>query len=374
MLSLINFGYLVPDRKWPFLPTLKSYPTEKGLFCQFLRQFKILVLGILNVCLRLKFLLSLNLTKNSHFRSGTKSTHNFNPQNTQCMPAVKILSFPNIDSDLDKKFSFSFRHCLMRILLSALSVLFIFNSELQAKSSFSLSKEKTVLYSNLAGMAAITGWGVLNWDYFQTRPKAQRERWFQRDTKNGGADKLGHFYTSFAVTHAISSLYVHKGFSRNKGALLGALSTFAMTTWMEIGDSFSDYGFSYEDAVMNLLGSLTGYLFYIRPELAETLDIRFELGPHFRKVDAFTDYDNQKILIALKLGAFEFTKNSPLEYLELQLGYYARGYTTKEEKKKRNVFFSLGMNMPRIFNDFSLPRVSRAANYIQIPYTYVEKW
>jgi hypothetical protein len=261
---------------------------------------------------------------------------------------------------------------LIRIFLSALFVLFILNSELQAESASSLSKEKTVLYSNLAGMAVITGWGVWHWDYFQTRPKAQRERWFQRDTKNGGADKLGHFYSSFAISHAISSLYVHKGYSRNKGALLGALSTFAMTTWMEIGDSFSNYGFSYEDAVMNLLGSLTGYLFYIRPELAETLDIRFELGPHFRKVDAFTDYDNQKILIALKLGAFEFTKNSPLEYLELQLGYYARGYTTNEEKKKRNVFLGLGVNMPHIFNYLSLPRVSKAANYIQVPYTYIE--
>lgn len=263
---------------------------------------------------------------------------------------------------------------LMRIFLSAIFVLFIFHSELRAESSFSLSKEKTVLYSNLAGMAVITAWGVLNWDYFQTRPKAQKEKWFARDTKNGGADKLGHFYAGFAVSHAISSLYVSKGYSRKKGALLGALSTFAMTTWMEIGDSFSDYGFSYEDALMNLLGSLTGYVFYTRPELAETVDIRFELGSHFRKVDAFTDYDNQKVLIALKLGAFEFTKNSPLEYLELQLGYYARGYTTNSEEKKRNVFFGLGMNMPHIFNYLSLPRVSKAANYIQVPYTYIENW
>ncbi len=44
---------------------------ENGLFCQSLRQIKILILEILNVCLRLKFLFSLTLTKNPHFRSGT---------------------------------------------------------------------------------------------------------------------------------------------------------------------------------------------------------------------------------------------------------------------------------------------------------------
>jgi hypothetical protein len=38
------------------------------------------------------------------------SNQNFNPRNTQCMPVVKILIFPDIDSDLDKKFSFSFGH------------------------------------------------------------------------------------------------------------------------------------------------------------------------------------------------------------------------------------------------------------------------
>jgi hypothetical protein len=50
---------------------LISCPNENGLFCQSLRQLKILILGILSVCLWLKFSFSLTLTKNSHFRSGT---------------------------------------------------------------------------------------------------------------------------------------------------------------------------------------------------------------------------------------------------------------------------------------------------------------
>jgi hypothetical protein len=50
---------------------LISCSNENGLFCQSLRQLKMLILGILSVCLWLKFSFSLTLTKNSHFRSGT---------------------------------------------------------------------------------------------------------------------------------------------------------------------------------------------------------------------------------------------------------------------------------------------------------------
>jgi hypothetical protein len=40
-------------------------------FIQFLRQAKILILRIPNVCLRLKFLPSLNLNKIDHFENGS---------------------------------------------------------------------------------------------------------------------------------------------------------------------------------------------------------------------------------------------------------------------------------------------------------------
>ena len=46
------------------------------------------------------------------FLPNSTSNQNFNPRNTQCMPVVKILIFPDIDSDLDKKVSFSFGHQL----------------------------------------------------------------------------------------------------------------------------------------------------------------------------------------------------------------------------------------------------------------------
>ncbi len=265
---------------------------------------------------------------------------------------------------------FYFKSGLFKRLFLLLLIIFLFlPPDLCADTCF--SKEETVILSNAAGFAAITGWGILNWDYFQNDPKKAGEGWFSECTKNGGVDKLGHFYFSYALSHLFSSLYEHEGYSNDKGAFWGSLSAFGLTTWMEIGDSFSDYGFSYEDALMNLAGSLTGYLLYTRPDLAEKIDFRIEYLPDFKKMDFITDYENQKFIMALKFDGFDFARNSFLKYFELHLGYYTRGYS-ELRPRERNVYLGFGLNMSRIFNQLSMPKVSKAAQYIQIPYTYIE--
>lgn len=259
---------------------------------------------------------------------------------------------------------------LFKRLLFLLLLAFLFFPP-ESCSDTEFSKEETVLLSNAIGFAAITGWGILNWNYFQTSPKKADEGWFSESTKNGGADKAGHFYFAYALSHVFSSLYEHKGYSSHQGAFLGSLSAFGLTTWMETGDSFSDYGFSYEDAVMNLMGSLAGYLLYTNPDLANKIDFRVEYIPDFGKLDFITDYENQKFLAALKLDGFDFAKDSVLKYFELHLGYYTRGYS-ESRHRERNIYLGLGLNMSRIFNQFSMPKISKAARYIQIPYTYIE--
>ena len=256
-----------------------------------------------------------------------------------------------------------------RLFHLVLIIFLFFPPDLFAESYF--SKEETVLLSNAAGFAAITGWGILNWGYFQNDPKKAHEGWFSEATKKGGADKLGHFYFSYALSHLFSFLYETRGYTNDQGALWGSLSALGISTWMEIGDSFSDYGFSYEDAVMNLLGSLTGYLLSTQPDLAKKIDFRIEYLPDFKKMDVSTDYENQKFLMALKLDGFDFSKDGFLKYFELHLGYYTRGYS-ENRSRERNIYLGFGLNMSRIFNRLSLPGVSKAVHYIQVPYTYIE--
>lgn len=260
-------------------------------------------------------------------------------------------------------------HVLRSSALICLLVLVLFPVSVYGNDN-EFSKENIVAMSNIIGAAAITTWGILNWDYFQNDPKKSEEKWFSDDTRNGGADKLGHFYFSYMFSHVLASTYENYGYSSRQGAALGAFSSLGLCTLMEIGDSFSTYGFSYEDCVMNLLGSLSGYVLYTHPKLSEKIDFRLEYRPDFSEMDFTTDYDHQKFLLAVKLDGFKFTQNNYLKYFELHLGYYTRGYPDRIDRE-RNIYAGIGINISRLFKQASMPKTSTVFNYIQLPYTYI---
>jgi hypothetical protein len=56
-------------------------------------------------------------------------------------------------------------------------------------------EEDKALALNLRIDATLLGWDFANWDYGSGGPRFQDEGWFDRETYDGGADKLGHFYT-----------------------------------------------------------------------------------------------------------------------------------------------------------------------------------
>jgi Predicted periplasmic lipoprotein (DUF2279) len=239
-----------------------------------------------------------------------------------------------------------------------------------------LSKEQKVLLLNAGGVLAITSYGLVFWDYFQTAPKADGEGWFGRTTKYGGADKLGHFWSTYAVGHLFSYVYRWWDFDRDQANTLGALSSLGVQTLMEAGDAFSaDYGFSYEDELMNIAGAGAAYVLGKYPELARKIDFRFEYRPtKFRDLtrDVLTNYDNQRYLVALKLDGFDMFHNSYLSYLELQAGYYARGYEEwdpgKPDNRRRHLYFGVGLNVSKFVQNFV---DTRFFDYVQVPYTSV---
>jgi len=225
---------------------------------------------------------------------------------------------------------------------------------------------------NLIGIGAVTAWGVANWDYFSRSPHAQSEGWFGANTGSGGADKTGHFYTTYVTAHGISAYFKRKCIKHDNAALYGAMSSFLIMSYMELGDSFSDYGFSYEDFVSNSLGSLTGYYLYKYPELAKKLDIRWEYGFHPTSRDAVTDYENSKYLLAIKLNGFEATQKGLLKHLELHLGYYSRGFDEVTEKNERNLYFGIGLNLTDLFRRNGYDKSATLFNYYQLPGSYAE--
>jgi len=231
-----------------------------------------------------------------------------------------------------------------------------------------LSKEQKLLLTHAAAFAGVTAWGIANWDYFDRSPHRESEGWFSKGTDEGGADKLGHFYLSHLLTRIMAHTYETWGYLKKDGALYGALSSFGIMTWMELGDSFSEYGFSHEDFIMNALGSLAGYVLHTNPALSDIIDFRFEYRPRFDEPDIFTDYEHSKFLMAVKLDGFDGIKSNYLKYIEFHLGYYVENVSSNE--KERNVYVAIGLNLSKIFKNLSMDRMATFTRYVQIPYTY----
>ena len=154
-----------------------------------------------------------------------------------------------------------------------------------------------VIYTNVIGAGVIALWGTAFWDYFTISPVTGDEGWFGEDTKYGGADKLGHMYSTYVWSLGFSSLYEYWGMSESDSQLYGPLSAWVFQGMMEIGDSFSEtQGFSYEDVVMNTVGAAFYYVREKYPEVKRKVDFRLEYIPDFSAdVDFFTQYNSHEI-------------------------------------------------------------------------------
>jgi len=243
------------------------------------------------------------------------------------------------------------------------------SNEAPAGTAGQRDQNRVVLTTTAVGVAGVTAWGVLYWDYFTRAPHAQSEGWFGRGTDDGGMDKLGHCYATYVMSHGIASLYSRWDFEREEAALYGSLTSFAIMGYMELGDSFSDYGFSYEDMVFNTVGALIGYLLYIHPDLSSKIDLRWQFGLEPQKSDFLTDYSNSRFLLALKLNGFESTQRNWLRHIELHVGYYTEGFDEAAEENLRHPYVGVGFNFTDLLRRHGYAKTSTVFRYIQVPYT-----
>ncbi|HYD29493.1 MAG TPA: DUF2279 domain-containing protein [Azospirillaceae bacterium] len=237
------------------------------------------------------------------------------------------------------------------------------------------SREDKTIALNLGAAAGLLAWGVGTWDYGDKSPRFSDEGWFGRETNHGGADKLGHFWTGYALSHLFAGQYERWDYTPDEAARLGAVSSLGAMSLVEIGDAFSEHGFSYQDFLFDAVGAGIGYLWWTNPDLARKFDFRVEYDP-FRdgelQGDVFTDYDRLKYLVAIKAEGFEGIDNPVLKLLELHVGWYSRGYEAwdplfpERDERRRYFYVGIGINLTRLLQ----PTVkTNAFNYLQVPYT-----
>jgi hypothetical protein len=242
-------------------------------------------------------------------------------------------------------------------------------------------REKKTIALNLTAVGTIVAVGSASWDYFSSSFHYSDEDWFGQDTIYGGADKLGHAFSGYALTSFYNSIYKKFGYSDNGALIRGALSSWSQMTLIEFLDGFNaEQGFSWEDEIMNTAGVGMAYLRHRIPSLKEKIDFRMEWLPspslrHGERSDIFTDYSGQKYLLALKPDGFLKTNSPLLKVMEIHFGYYSRGYTTGDEhyfsSKNRYGYFGVGLNVTYLLEQLTGRRLGRIFDYIQVPFTYI---
>lgn len=242
-------------------------------------------------------------------------------------------------------------------------------------------RDKKVTALNIATISTILGIGVAGWDYGSHSFHTANEGWFDNDTPYGGADKLGHAFTCYALASVYNRIYKDWGYSKNDAILLGAANSWLTMSLIEIGDGFSvSEGFSWQDEIMNTVGVGMAYLRHRFPAVRERVDFRWEWFPSpaarsGERFDVFTDYSGQKFLLAFKLDGWLRTGSPILKLLDLQVGYYTRGYVSGDKDyfdgKHRFGFIGIGLNMTYLLERLTGHRASGVFDYIQVPYTYV---
>lgn len=230
-----------------------------------------------------------------------------------------------------------------------------------------LDAQQRVALSRLAGVGTIVGWGLLQWEYGEQPFNANDEGWFQRDTDEGGADKLGHLYTGYVLSRTFGALYRDWGIEADRAAAQAAVTSLLVTGTMELGDGFSPYGVSWEDMVMNTVGAWAGYALMRNAAWRDRIDLRVEYRVNTDTSDPSTDYEHSRYLVALKLGGFEALRDTPLQWLELQGGYYVRGYDDPLAPDVRTSYVALGLNLSRLAQRAGLRRTATFLQFYQLP-------
>jgi hypothetical protein len=189
----------------------------------------------------------------------------------------------------------------------------------------------------------------------------KEEGWFGENTYAGGADKAAHFVKYGAITRQLAVVYEYLGFSRRQSVI----GSFAVG-WLgglinELGDATNEYGFSYEDLVLDTLGVGSAALIHA----TDTRDLfGFRVGPLVvdappREVQGIgRDYSYEIYTLDLQLGGVARRLNLPLwpaRFLLVSGSYGVWGYPYGlASQRERLIGMELGLNFAEMLYAFNV--------------------
>ncbi|MCO4763039.1 MAG: DUF2279 domain-containing protein [Myxococcales bacterium] len=167
------------------------------------------------------------------------------------------------------------------------------------------------------------------------------EGWFGPETYAGGADKLGHGFSNYALTRGTAQLFESAGVSRTPRLILANVMTMASFLIVEMKDGYHHgFGFSWGDMIANFTGNALGTAMELWPALDRAIDIRLRYVPSDDFVSRVAgnaanfgeDYSGMLFAVYLKGSAIDwrFTGRAELggilRYVNVGIGYRALGF------------------------------------------------
>lgn len=208
------------------------------------------------------------------------------------------------------------------------------------------------------------------------------EGWFGKDTANIGVDKLTHAYDTYLLAELLHER-IHNRTGGTKGdAVTAAVTASTLMFLNEFSDAIEpDSGFSLQDITFNLAGAGFSILRNTVPGMKEKVSFKIEIVPNGQIYSRAgkPHYEQQRFMFSFHGVGFEGIRDTPLRYVDLQIGYYASDFLLSDRAEgiepKRHVFVGLGLNLGELLFGRSTSGFGRGAykvlDYFQVPYTSV---
>jgi len=179
-----------------------------------------------------------------------------------------------------------------------------------------------------------------------------QEHWFGENAYVGGGDKASHFVSFEIIARELATIYQYLGIPPMPARLGGFTVSLLTGLTIELADGTNQYGFSYEDLVMDALGAGTAVL----TGSTGTQDlIGFRWGlvpgsvPPHRAEGMGRDYSHEIYAADLKLAGVARRLGvdfGSARFLLIGLTYGVKGYPYgAPNARERQLGFEIGLNL-----------------------------
>ncbi len=229
-----------------------------------------------------------------------------------------------------------------------------------------------------AAYAVFTAWMFVAW-YKHHKPLEKfrwgGDGWMGPTTYAGGADKLGHAWSTMALAR-LGTVILNDwgGYARRKAALVSATLSQILFTGVEVKDGFY-YEFSFSDLTGDTIGALLAAVFDLFPRVNELFGFRVDYWPsvmYKRKLAGTSpcpaggcsrwniaeDYSGQTYLAALHLGGIAAVRNKigpAARFVDVAGGFGTRNYRPLPDRDitetpHQDLFLGLAFNAQGFFD------------------------